>query len=59
MIQINGKVRAKINIDKSMPEEEIERLVVSNPVVQKWVEGKRLTKKVFVKDRPVNFVADW
>lgn len=56
VIQINGKVRAKINIQKGMGEREVEALVLGNPVIRKRIQGKQLTKKVFVPDRLMNLV---
>ena len=56
VVQINGKVRAKIEIEVGLPEEEIEAMVLADPRVQKWVEGKEMVKKIFVPDKLVNLV---
>jgi leucyl-tRNA synthetase len=56
VVQINGKVRAKMGIEAELPEEEIEALALVDPKVQKWVEGKRIVKKIFVPDKLVNLV---
>ena len=56
VVQVNGKVRAKIQMEAGLPSEEIEPLVLSNPNVVKWVEGKEIVKKVFVPDKLMNLV---
>jgi leucyl-tRNA synthetase len=56
VVQINGKVRAKMDIEAGLPEEEIEAMVLADPRVQKWVEGKEMVKKIFVPDKLVNLV---
>lgn len=56
VVQINGKVRAKINIEAGLPQEEIEALVMAEPNVQKWVEDKQIVKKIFVPNKLLNIV---
>lgn len=55
-ISINGKLRTTINIPLDMQQTEVEQMVLSNEVVQKWMEGKQPKKIVFVKGRMVNVV---
>lgn len=56
MVQINGKVRAKIDIEVGLSEKEIEALVMADQRVQKWIEGKEIVKKIFVPNKLVNLV---
>ncbi len=55
-ISINGKMRTTISISLDAPQDEVERMVVSNDVVQKWLEGKIPKKIIFVKGKMVNVV---
>jgi leucyl-tRNA synthetase len=55
-ISINGKVRAKMSFALDLSKEEVEKAVLENPDVQKWVEGKQLRKFIFVPKRIVNLV---
>ncbi|NID11160.1 leucine--tRNA ligase [Fibrivirga algicola] len=55
-IQINGKVRTTISYALDRPTTEIERDVLANEVVQKWMEGKPAKKIVVVPKRIVNVV---
>jgi leucyl-tRNA synthetase len=55
-VSINGKVRTNINIDLSAQQPEVEQIVLSNDIVQKWLEGKAPKKIIFVKGKMVNIV---
>ena len=57
VIQINGKVRARINIDPELGEDEVKQAVLANDVVVKYLEGKDVKKIIYVKGRLVNIVA--
>jgi len=56
VIQINGKVRAKINMERGLSEKEIDTHWQSNPAVTRWIEGRRIIRKVFVPDKLLNIV---
>ncbi|MDR1486447.1 MAG: leucine--tRNA ligase [Deltaproteobacteria bacterium] len=56
VIQVNGKVRGKLSLAVGLTEAEIEPLVMENPGVAKWLEGKTLVKKIYVPDKLVNLV---
>jgi leucyl-tRNA synthetase len=55
-ISINGKVRANINIALDVEQSEVEKLVLANEVVQKWLEGKAPKKIIYVRNKMVNVV---
>lgn len=55
-IQINGKVRTTISFAIDRAASEIEKEVLANEVVQKWLEGKSPKKVVVVPKRIVNVV---
>jgi leucyl-tRNA synthetase len=55
-ISVNGKLRTTINIDLSADQSQVEGIVLSNPVIQKWLEGKSPKKIIFVKGKMVNVV---
>ncbi|VDG99728.1 Leucine--tRNA ligase [Lysinibacillus sphaericus] len=56
-VQINGKVRAKLEVDKDITKEELEKAALSNEEVQKWIDGKELKKVIAIPGRLVNIVA--
>lgn len=55
-IMINGKMRAKISFATDTPKDEIEKAVVENEMVQKWLEGKPPKKIIIVPNKIVNVV---
>ncbi|MDR1576917.1 MAG: leucine--tRNA ligase [Deltaproteobacteria bacterium] len=56
VIQINGKVRGKLDLAKGLTQEELDPLVMDSPVIQKWLAGKTVVRKIFVADKLVNIV---
>jgi leucyl-tRNA synthetase len=55
-ISVNGKLRTTINIDLNAGQPQVEEIVLSNPVIQKWTEGKQPKKIIYVKGKMVNVV---
>ncbi|GAB3699235.1 leucine--tRNA ligase [Spirosoma flavus] len=55
-IQINGKVRTTISFAIDRAANEIEREVLADEIVQKWLDGKTPKKVVVVPKRIVNVV---
>ncbi|WP_276485356.1 leucine--tRNA ligase [Paraflavitalea pollutisoli] len=55
-ISVNGKLRTTINIALDAPQEDVERIVLSNDVIQKWMEGKPHKRVIYVKGKMVNVV---
>lgn len=55
-ISINGKVRAQMSFALDMPKEDIEKLVMTSEIVQKWSEGKPPKKVIIVPGKIVNVV---
>jgi leucyl-tRNA synthetase len=55
-ISINGKVRANIAMDVNASAEDIEKAVLENVTVQKWLESKAPKKVIVVPKRIVNVV---
>ena len=56
VVQVNGKVRGKIEGFPGMKEEEVIEKIMEEPKIKKWIEGKEIIKKVFVPDKIINIV---
>ena len=56
IIQINGKVRDKIEAPAGISEEEAKRLVLGREKVKTWLQGKEIKKTIFVQGKLINFV---
>ena len=55
-IQINGKLRAEIEIDKNCPDEEIKKTALDNYKVKKYLEDKEVKKIIYVPGKIINIV---
>ena len=55
-VQVNGKVRDVIKIQKDLPEAEVLALAKASSTVQKWLSEGKLIKEIFVPGKMVNFV---
>ncbi|AWB10330.1 leucyl-tRNA synthetase [Thermodesulfobium acidiphilum] len=55
-IQVNGKLRDKIMVEKDLEEEAITDKVMSSLRVKKFIEGKQILKKIYVKNKIFNIV---
>ena len=56
VVQINGKVRSQFDIEGTKSEEEVFEIASNNEKVKENITGKEIIKKIYVKDKLVNFV---
>ena len=56
VVQINGKVRSQFDIEGTKSEEEVFEIALNNEKVKENLAGKEIIKKIYVKDKLVNFV---
>lgn len=58
VVQVNGKVRANITVQKddSLEEGEVVAVAMENEQVKKWISDNEIKKTVFVPGKLVNFV---
>ncbi len=56
VIQINGKVRSKIEIEKGTSPEKMKELALNDEKIKKWIENKEIIKIIPVKDKLINIV---
>ena len=55
-IQVNGKVKGRMEIPTSAEQNEIEQLVMESDGVKEMLEGKQIAKIIVIKNRLVNIV---
>ncbi len=55
-ISVNGKLRTTLTLDLNATQAQVEEIVLANPVIQKWMEGKAAKKIIYVKGKMVNVV---
>jgi len=56
VVQVNGKVRDKIEAEADISEDKAKELAISSQNVKKWVQNKEIKKIVFVQGRLINIV---
>ncbi len=57
VVQVNGKVRSKLQVARDLPQGEIERKALEDEKVQRFLSGKPPKKIVYVPGRLINIVA--
>ncbi|MBM3915248.1 MAG: leucine--tRNA ligase [Sphingomonadales bacterium] len=55
-VAINGKTRTQLELPLSISPAEVEAIVVADPVVVKWLEGKPPKKVIYVAGKMINVV---
>ena len=53
-IQVNGKLRANVDVSLNLPEEEIKE--IAHEKVASYLEGKEIVKEIYVKNKIYNIV---
>ena len=56
VIQVNGKLRGRINVAFGTPRETLEKLVLGDTKVRPLLDGKQVVKVIVVQDKLVNIV---
>ena len=56
IIQINGRVRDKVEIEADITEERAKELAISREKVKNWIGGKEIKNIIFVKGKIINIV---
>ncbi len=57
-VQVNGKVRDRITVAADADESTIQEAALTNPQVQKWLNGRTVRRVIIVPRRLVNIVTD-
>jgi leucyl-tRNA synthetase len=55
-IQVNGKLRDTMVVSKTLNSKELEAIVLTRPLIMKWVEGKTIKKVIDVPGKLLNIV---
>jgi len=56
VIQVNGKVRDKVEVEADISEEKAKELAISREKIKKWIGGKEIKKIIFVPGKLINIV---
>ncbi len=55
-VQINGKLKATVKVEKDIEQEEIDKVIDKNEIISKAIEGKTVVKRIYVKGKIYNIV---
>ncbi|MFC1632360.1 leucine--tRNA ligase [Candidatus Omnitrophota bacterium] len=56
VVQVNGRVRAKITVAHNLEQEKLKQLILQDPKVTKWLNGKPIKKFLIVPNKLVSLV---
>ena len=56
VVQINGKVKDKIEVDEALGQEELKQVALSSPKIKELTDGKTIVKTIVVPKKLVNIV---
>ena len=56
VVQINGKKREMINVERNINENKLLKILESNERIKKFMTDKEIKKKIFVPNRIINFI---
>ena len=56
IIQINGKMRSQLEVNKDITQVEVESKALSDEMVKKWIGTNSIKKTIFVDGKLINFV---
>ena len=57
VVQVNGKVRARLQVGVEEAETEVRERALAEPGVQNFIDGKQVRKVIYVRHKLVNVVA--
>jgi len=55
-IQVNGKLRATLEVEKDISEDNLKKQVLELENVNKFIDGKEIVKFIYIKNKIVNIV---
>jgi leucyl-tRNA synthetase len=56
VVQVDGKVRSRLTVDVSAPEQAVREQALAEDKVRPWLDGREVAKVVVVPGRLVNIV---
>ncbi|MGQ2376431.1 leucine--tRNA ligase [Companilactobacillus zhachilii] len=56
IVQVNGKLRDKLQVANGTAKEELEKLATTDEKVQKFIDGKNIVKVIVIPNKIVNIV---
>jgi leucyl-tRNA synthetase len=57
-VQVNGVLRDLVRVPKNITKEQAEKIVILQPKITKYIEGKNIKKTIFISGRLINLVTN-
>lgn len=58
VVEVDGKVRGRIKINRDLDEKDIEKIVLEDSKIKKYIDNKRIKKIVYIKNKIINIVTE-
>ncbi|MBC7194792.1 MAG: leucine--tRNA ligase, partial [Caldisericia bacterium] len=58
VIEIDGKVRGRIKIDRETDEKDLERIVLEDTKIKKYLQDKKIKNIIHIKNKLINIVTE-
>ena len=56
VIQFNGKKRGLLECENDIKEDNLVKLIKNKNEFQKYFDGKKIVRKIYVKNKLINFI---
>ena len=56
IVQINGKKRAILKLEKNVEEENLYKIITKDEKLNKYLIGKEIKRKIFIKNKLMNII---
>jgi leucyl-tRNA synthetase len=56
VIQVNGKKRSIISVEKNLDEKNILKKIIQDKLVDKYIQNKKIFKTIYIKDKIINII---
>ena len=56
VIQVNGKKRNIVTVDKDIEEKDIKDLIIKQKLIEKYTNNKEINKTIYIKNRLINYI---
>jgi len=58
IIQVNGRVRDRIEVGKGLSQSEAQKIAFNSPKIQKWLQNKKIIKTFYIQNKIINFLTN-
>ena len=56
VVQVNGKTRDVLNINRDLDEKEIDKIIKTKSKAQKHIVDKKIVKTIYIRNKIINYI---